>query len=105
MLNKNSIYSFQNTKLLDVGCGTGQHAKELLNMGIGEITMIDASSEMLTVATENIGHYVKCRRAHIVEATIPPFPFKNNAFDAVMCNQVNTYQTFNACKDAADVEI
>ena len=86
-------HHFQNIPLLDAGCGTGQHAEALLKMGIGEITLLDASPEMLTVAAENVGQYVKHKRAHIVEAVIPPLPFQDNSFDAVMFIQVHVYQT------------
>ena len=72
-----------------MGSGTGQHSKALLNMGLGEITLLDASPEMLTVAKEKLGKYTKYKKAHIIEATFPPFPFKDDAFDAIMFNQVS----------------
>lgn len=45
---------FQNIHLLDAGCGTGQYSKALLEMGIGVITLLDASPQMLTIAKENL---------------------------------------------------
>ena len=80
---------FQNIHLLDAGCGTGQHSEILLKLGIGRITLIDASPGMLTVANENLKRYREKKKVHIVEATFPPFPFKDNTFDAIMFNQVS----------------
>ena len=51
--------------------------------------MIDASPGMLTVANENLKRYREQTKAHIVEATFPPFPFKDKTFDAIMFNQVS----------------
>ena len=93
MVAYNTYIYFQNIHLLDAGCGTGQHSKALLNMGLGGITLLDASPEMLTVAEENLGKYTKHKKAHIIEAAFPPFPFKDDAFDAIMFNQVSTDQT------------
>ena len=58
-------------------------------MGLGKITLIDASPEMLTVAKEKLDRDIKDRTAHIIEATFPGFPFPDKTFDAVMFNQVN----------------
>ena len=90
------LHHFQNIYLLDAECGTGQHAEALMKMGIGEITLLDSSPEMLTVAGENIAQYAKHKTAHSVEAVIPSFPFDDNSFDAVMFNQVNIYRAMHA---------
>lgn len=79
---------FQNIHILDAGCGTGQHSKALLGMGIVEITLIDASPHMLAVAKEALKKHSQQQKAHIVEATFPSFPFQDNTFDAIMFNQV-----------------
>ena len=69
------MFNFQNIHLLDAGCGTGQHSKALLEMGIGEITLLDASPQMLTVAKEALETHTQQKKAHIIEATFPGFPF------------------------------
>lgn len=80
---------FQNIHLLDAGYGTGQHSQALLKMGIGEITLLDASPQMLTVAKEKLKsrEYTKHKRVHTIVAAFPPFPFKDASFDAIMFNQ------------------
>lgn len=80
---------FQNIYLLDAGCGTGQHSQALLKMGIGEITLLDASPQMLSFAKEKLRsrEYTKHKRVHTIVAAFPPFPFKDASFDAIMFNQ------------------
>ena len=58
-------------------------------MGLGKITVLDASPEMLTVAKEKLNKAIKDKTANIVEASFPGFPFQDKTFDAVMFNQVS----------------
>ena len=39
-------------RILDLGCGTGEHCKEYIKMGAKEVTGIDISEKMLEVARE-----------------------------------------------------
>ncbi len=39
-------------RILDLGCGTGEHCKEYIKMGAKEVTGIDISEKMLEVAKE-----------------------------------------------------
>lgn len=74
--------------LLDAGCGTGQPAKALLDHGIGKITLLDASKEMLTVAKEKLSHDIDDKRIDaIVETTLPNLPFADRTFDSVLFYQ------------------
>ena len=75
--------------MLDAGCGTGHHAKALLDLGLGKITLLDASPNMLAVAREKLHHPVVDKRVDaIIETALPNFPFGDRSFDAVMFNQV-----------------
>ena len=58
-------------------------------MGIGNITLLDASQEMLQIAKEKLDKVVNENTAQIVQATLPDFPFQENTFDAVMFNHVS----------------
>ena len=75
--------------MLDAGCGTGQRAKALLDLGIGKVTLLDASPEMLALAEKKLHYAIEDKRVEsIAEATLPYFPFGDRTFDVVMFNQV-----------------
>ena len=79
---------------MDAGCGTGQQAKHLLDLGIGKMTLLDASSEMLALAKENIDYAIKDKKIDaVVRTTLPNLPFADRTFDAVMFNQVGNRLT------------
>ena len=63
-------------------------------MGIGDITLLDASQEMLQIAKEKLDKAINTNTAHIVQATLPDLPFQGNDFDAVMFNNVSYEYTF-----------
>lgn len=79
---------FKDIHLLDAGCGTGMYARSLLDMGVGKITLLDASREMLDVAEENLNEAIKIRKIDdVVHTILPNLPFNNDTFDSVMFNQ------------------
>ncbi|XP_053407329.1 ubiquinone biosynthesis O-methyltransferase-like [Mercenaria mercenaria] len=75
--------------VLDVGCGTGNYAKDLIEYGVGHVSLLDASASMLEKAKDKLsGAAVAKKVVDIVEETIPPLPFPDKTFDAVMFNLV-----------------
>ena len=79
----------QDLKILDAGCGTGHYAKALLDLGVGKMAILDSSSEMLNIAKEKLKSEIeKGTIMSVVEATMPPIPFSNGIFDAVLFNHV-----------------
>ena len=60
-------------RTLDVGCGTGFLSQYLR----GELTLLDASEDMLAIAAERM------LAATLVHAEAPPLPFANGAFERV----------------------
>ena len=66
-------------------------------MGIGDITRLNASQEMLQIAKEKLDKAIDTNTAHIVQATLPDLPFQGNDFDAVMFN--NTLQHLDDVRD------
>ena len=40
--------------MLDAGCGTGRYSKDLIDLGVGKITLLDQSLTMLEIAKEKL---------------------------------------------------
>ena len=76
----------------DAGCGTGLYAKVLFEMGIGKLSLLDASPAMLFIAKVNLNDAIKQNIVDaVVEAKLPDLPFEDGIFDAVMFNQVSLF--------------
>ncbi len=71
----------QNSRVLEVGVGTGIHASWLLHRLRCEYTGVDLSPEMLSVARERLGNKVE-----LLEAAGESLPFSGASFDAVFCS-------------------
>ncbi len=63
--------------VLDVGCGTGEHLLLFRNQGC-EVTGIDPSEAMLSIAEQKLG-----QRASLYKGTAEELPFDDNEFDIV----------------------
>lgn len=75
--------------VLDAGCGTGNYTKALLDYGIGSITMLDASAGMLEKAKVKLAAAIASGQVReVVHMSMPPLPFPDTSFDAVMFNMV-----------------
>ena len=64
-------------RLLDVGCGTGEHLVLFQNSGC-DVTGIDSSAPMLAVARQKLGHKVE-----LYPGKAEDLPFSDNEFDIV----------------------
>ena len=80
--------------MLDAGCGTGHYAKELADMGVGKLCLLDASSEMLNIAKHKLEDKIKQNVVDAIKAKLPDLPFVDGTFDAVMFNHVSTKYSF-----------
>ena len=68
-------------RLLDIGCGTGNHLRLFAERGL-DVTGIDSSPYMLDIARHKVE-----RRAEIRRGVAEDLPFEDNTFDmAVMIN-------------------
>lgn len=65
-------------KVLDVACGTGDMAEELLRQGCS-VTGVDLSKEMMAIAEQ------KAPQAEYSLADVERLPFGDASFDAVTC--------------------
>lgn len=58
------------------------------------MTLLDASSGMLEKAKEKLSDHIASGKVKdVVQATMPPLPFPDESFDAVMFNLVNPIST------------
>ena len=74
----------KHTKVLDVGCGTGEQVRLLRKLGC-EVSGVEPAPAMRQKAIEsNPG-------AQIVDGTITAIPFDDNSFDAVLSIEVLRY--------------
>ncbi|XP_045189764.2 demethylmenaquinone methyltransferase-like isoform X2 [Mercenaria mercenaria] len=75
----------KDTHVLDAGCGTGNYAKDLIDYGVGHVSLIDASTGMLEKAKDKLKGAEYARKVvDIVDSKIPPLPFPDETFDAVL---------------------
>ena len=49
---------WEDSQLLDLGCGTGSYAKILLDRGLGHCTLADAADKMLKQSSQKIFDYL-----------------------------------------------
>jgi ubiquinone/menaquinone biosynthesis C-methylase UbiE len=82
------------TRVLDVGCGTGLSAQPLAMRGV-QITALDPSAEMLTLAERNIP------TATFVRGHVEELPFPDRGFDAAICAQA--FHWFDAERALAEL--
>jgi SAM-dependent methyltransferase len=73
--------------LLDAGCGTGSYAA-VIAPHIGALTLMDASEEMLAVATAKLAAIADAPPVDAHHGQLQALPFEDGSFDAVMTNQV-----------------
>ena len=77
--------------VLDAGCGTGNYAVSLIKHGVGKLTLLDASEEMLNKARDKIKDAVKQNVVvDIVKAVMPTLPFEDNSFDVILFSAVSS---------------
>jgi len=73
--------------LLDAGCGTGNYAAALAPH-VGSLAIVDASEDMLAVATAKLAATPGAPVVTARTGTLQALPFDDASFDAVMTNQV-----------------
>jgi demethylmenaquinone methyltransferase/2-methoxy-6-polyprenyl-1,4-benzoquinol methylase len=69
--------------VLDVACGTGAVALELVRQKGCAVVGVDQSPEMLEVARRRIALAAETKRVRVVEATAAALPFEDGAFDGL----------------------
>ena len=84
--------------MLDAGCGTGNYAKALVELGVGKITLLDASKDMLEVAKEKLKDEIeKGIIDKVIEDKMPPLPFEDGSFDVVLFSLVGSFCSSYCC--------
>lgn len=85
-----SSFCKENDKILEVGCGTGRVLKHLLEKGLNNITGIDVSGNMLSMAQKKLGKYINSNNLSLKKHDFSIEPIQKS-FDKVFI----TYYTFN----------
>jgi ubiquinone/menaquinone biosynthesis C-methylase UbiE len=78
---------FDQMKILDAGCGTGNYSHALLRH-VGCIHAMDINKEMIEIAAEKLKLFVDQGRIHFYQSNINELPFEDQTFHAVVINQV-----------------
>lgn len=71
------------TRILDAGCGDGYYSSWLADQG-GDVVGIDASEEMIDVASERYGDDATFQQADLTET----LSFDDDSFDLIVCQHV-----------------
>lgn len=92
--------------VLDAGCGTGKYPQQMINMGVGKFTLLDASLQMCTVAKKNLRAAIENNIVEkVIQIKLPDLPFPDGTFDAVMLNFVlNHLETTDDLDDFSIIE-
>lgn len=80
----NTLKPFKNESVLDIGCGSGNHLLLASRLGM-DITGIDASPYMLSLARNRLGNKCELKKAKADE-----IPYEDNEFDLVFL--INTLE-------------
>ena len=79
----------QDVHVLDAGCGTGNYAKALIDYGVGKVTLMDASHNMLSKARDKLKDAIDKKIVdQVIEAKLPKIPVEDGTFDMVLYSLV-----------------
>ena len=82
----------QDVHVLDAGCGTGNYAKALIDYGVGKVTLMDASHNMLSKARDKLKDAIDKKIVdQVIEAILPKIPVEDGTFDMVLYSLVRYY--------------
>ena len=77
---------------MDAGCGPGRYSKALVDFGIGKISLMDASGDILKCARQNLKDAIDNGIiVDITQAKLPSLPYEDGTFDAVLFNYVSRH--------------
>ena len=89
------VYSMANLnnqwQVLDIGCGVGTTAIDIVKKFGCTITASDIDQNMIEKANENVQHAGLSHKIKIVKADIREMPFADNEFDTVIVEAVTMF--------------
>eukprot|EP00794_Sanderia_malayensis_P007933 gene7933-8788_t len=75
--------------MLDAGCGSGHYAKAFINSGIGKMSLLDSSEEIIARAKDNLAPHIQSKKIDVVKVgNLPQISFPDGCFDVVAFMQV-----------------
>lgn len=83
VLRQFSPDSYEETSILDLGCGTGTFPEVLLKAGLKSAVLVDGSHKMLEICDQKMAaaNITNCKTQHVVLPNLDSF--KNDEFSAV----------------------
>ena len=101
MIEKFSPNKLKDSKLLDLGAGTGSYPKLLLDDGLKHATLLDVSDKMLNQSKEKMAaanYTEESGRVKFQKNMLPGIPFEEGSYDVVACTMV-IHHLVQATKD------
>ena len=83
---KQMIPNLQGKRVLDLGCGFGWHCQYAIEQGASEVTGVDISEKMLTVAKEKTDTKIE-----YIQSPLEDINFIENSYDVVLSSLVLHY--------------
>ena len=78
-----------NTRLLDVGCGTGQTSAFIAKNYYCDVTAVDINSQMLKKSHERFNKHNL--NIHLIQADAEDLPFETQSFDILLSESVTAF--------------
>lgn len=78
-------------RLLEIGCGAGLLAEQILLKGIGKLTAVDRSSAMINMAVKRNKRFIENGRADFITSDFKKTSFEAAAFDKIAAFNVNVF--------------
>ena len=81
----------KNKHILDIGCGTGTTSTHITKTHNSTVTALDINQKMIQWTKEKAKTEDVADKVHLIVADAQNLPFKDNLFDAIICESVTVF--------------